>query len=116
LLEGSDPGVGLSYAAMLFVLVPGPLLFEQIAVSREFLIGHAGREGVMYRLMVSFNAGLSYSEEATEESAEELLPQAVEYDSQGLRWTIEDEDGEIIEISSIQKSILSQMEQWRRKH
>lgn len=59
----------------------------------------------MYHLEVSYNAGLSYSKVDEAETVEELLPQAKEFDDQGLRWTIEDEDDEIVEISSIQKEI-----------
>lgn len=71
---------------------------------RRFLTENQMEE-TMYHLEVSYNAGESYQKAQEAETVEELLPKAQEFNQQGLRWTIEDEQDEIVEISSIQKEI-----------
>jgi len=61
------------------------------------------------KLMVSYNCGIGYGEEMRAETLEPLLARAKEMrlDEEKLRWTIEDDAGEILEASAIHKSILS---------
>ena len=60
----------------------------------------------MYRLMVSRDAGCHYHLHDQDESLEELEKRATKYDEQGLRWTIDDENGKPVEFSQIHEKII----------
>ena len=51
-----------------------------------------------YRLMVSEDCGISYYERASSTNINELLKQGEEFDNQGLRWSIEDKDGNLAQF------------------
>lgn len=55
----------------------------------------------MYKLMVSYDCGASYTCEAKAETPEELYPIGDELDRDGLRWVIEGGDGKTVKNCSI---------------
>lgn len=63
-----------------------------------------------YKLMVSYDAGGSYSFKETSNDIEKLKKMGEELDKEWLRWVIEDEQGEIMEFSLIHKQIVDTME------
>jgi hypothetical protein len=67
-----------------------------------------------YSLMVSRDCGLNYREEATG-TKEALLEKGAELDKQMLRWTIQDDAGEIMAASAIHRGILATVERAREE-
>ncbi len=59
----------------------------------------------MYRLMVSADCGVNYYPEAEASSVEELLPKIEKLGR--LRWVIEDEKGEVVDIAELPKTVLA---------
>jgi len=61
-----------------------------------------------YKLMASYNCGISYAPEAWGDTIEELSDAYQELEEQGMRWYIEEEDGEICKdvMCGIHKGIL----------
>ena len=66
-------------------------------------------EELKYTLSVSYNCGSSYCPEFTSSNLDELQEQAKTYDEQGLRWTIEDVEGEHHGICNIHAGIFAMM-------
>lgn len=65
------------------------------------------------KLMVSYDAGLSYEhdmEMKSEEDAKLMAKRTVQLDEEGLRWVIENEEGDIIEASKIHRTIISMID------
>ena len=61
----------------------------------------------MYKLVVSYDCGAHYLERACAETLEELELRTADLDAQGLRWGIDDEDGEPVgPVCSIHKGIM----------
>ena len=60
----------------------------------------------MYKLMVSYNCGCSYSVAAEAETAEELFVEADEFTEKGLRWTIEEDGGKSVAFTPIFQEII----------
>lgn len=60
----------------------------------------------MYHLKISHSGNpfddSSFSEEASAETFEELVPRARELEQQGVPWMIEDEDGNMKEIGGLE--------------
>jgi hypothetical protein len=70
-----------------------------------------------YKLMVSYDCGISYSTEAKADTVDELVKKAVELklDENWLRWVIEDENEKIQEIGAIHKGILDALRRLNEK-
>lgn len=69
----------------------------------------------MYKLMVSHNVGISYAEEATADTIEELLPRGKELDEQMLRWVIEDEEGKVFVFCDIHTQMMDTIQRARAR-
>lgn len=65
----------------------------------------------MYKLMVSYNAGISYAEVCKSPTVAGLEAQAKNADASGLRWYIENPDGhmDFSAICEIHKTIILDM-------
>jgi len=63
----------------------------------------------MFKLLASYDCGASYQKEAEAETLNELAERAREFESQGLRWCIEDEHEEVVDISNFLKSLVAQL-------
>ncbi|KKK55775.1 hypothetical protein LCGC14_3071140, partial [marine sediment metagenome] len=63
----------------------------------------------MFKLMVSHDCGISYHEEATAETVEELLPKGEKLDEELLRWTIDDEADDIVIFCDIHHQMVATM-------
>lgn len=61
----------------------------------------------MYKLMVSYDCGMHYTCKGKAETPEELHSKTQEFDNQGLRWVIENENGEIEDVSLIHRNIIT---------
>lgn len=61
----------------------------------------------MFTLFVSEDAGASYHRNAQSEKVAELLPRTEELNHAGLRWTIKNKDGRLIEVSEIHNRIMN---------
>ena len=66
-------------------------------------------EELEYTLFVSYDCGSSYCPEITSSDLDELQEQAKTYDEQGLRWTIEDDNGDYHGICNIHAGIFAMM-------
>lgn len=62
-----------------------------------------------YTLHVSYDCGSSYCPEFTSSNLEEVKKEAETYDEQGLRWSIEDQDGNPQSLCTIHAEILATM-------
>lgn len=60
--------------------------------------------------MVSRNLGITYKQEAEAKTVDELKPRGEELDRQWKRWTIEDEDGEVLVWCRIHNGIAALFE------
>ena len=60
----------------------------------------------MYKLMVSYNCGATYSCHKQAETSGELQADADKFDKEWLRWVIEN-DGEIESISLVHQSVMT---------
>jgi len=67
-----------------------------------------------YTLFVSYNCGVNYHAEAESDNPEELIQQTQKLDEDMLRWSIEDEEGNFVDISKIHKNIICSMEKIRQ--
>jgi len=60
-----------------------------------------------YALKVSYDCGISYCPVMVSDNLDEIEEEAKVYDRQNLRWTIEDEDGNLQSICTIHAHILA---------
>lgn len=60
----------------------------------------------MYSLMASYDCGANYLSIQEAGSVEELRTNIEKCDKEGLRWCIEDDSGEIHDISPVHKKIV----------
>ena len=65
---------------------------------------------MIYKLRVSRDCGCTYFTEDSGQDLGWLVEQGKGFDGEGLRWVVEDEAENIIEVSAIHKSIITFME------
>lgn len=58
-----------------------------------------------YRLMVSYNCGMSHTHETESNDLATFDSRCKELDNQILRWTIEEQDGKIVRVCAIHKQM-----------
>ncbi len=60
-----------------------------------------------YTLFVSHNCGTSYFPEKSSDNLADFVSRCEELDEQMLRWTLEDEEGDLVSMSGVHARILS---------
>ena len=64
---------------------------------------------MIYKLMVSYDCGMNYHKEMVSENIDDFKERCDECDKDWLRWCIESESGELLDVGAIHKKILHHM-------